>query len=76
MDNKQEKKPINLPENIPTDYAFDRMVKDFLKQVERSGILKELRDRRYYSKPSEIRHKIEGSIERKKVLQRRKRRKK
>jgi ribosomal protein S21 len=52
-DPKQEKKPIILPENVPIDYTFDRMLKTFIKQVEKSGILQEIRARRYYVKPSE-----------------------
>jgi ribosomal protein S21 len=71
-DPKDIKKPeIKLPENVPIDFSFERMLKSFLKQVEKDGILKEIKERRYYTKPSEVRHKLIGSIERKKKLERR-----
>lgn len=76
LDPKENKKPIILPENTQIDYQFDKMLKFFIKSVEKSGILQEVKERRYYSKPSEIKHKIEGTLKRKKVLQRRRRRKK
>lgn len=75
-DKKEFKKPVILPEHVSIDYTFEKMLKNFQKQVEKSGILQEVKERRYYSKPSEIKHKIEGTIKRKKVLQRRRRRKK
>jgi len=54
MSDIKDKKPIvNLPENVPTDYTFERMLKTFMKDVEKSGILREVRMRRYYVKPSE-----------------------
>jgi ribosomal protein S21 len=70
-DPKQEKREVKLPENIPTDYSFERMLKSFMRQVEKDNIIGEVRDRRYYVKPSTIRHKIEGSIARKRKLARR-----
>lgn len=77
MSDPKNKVPIiNLPENVKIDFEFDKMLKIFLKQVDRSGILKEVKMRRYYNKPSELRHKIEGSIKRQRVLERRNRRKK
>jgi ribosomal protein S21 len=51
-DPKEIKKEIKLPENIPTDWNFERMLKTFLKSVEKSGVLQEIRERRYYEKPS------------------------
>jgi len=66
------KKPeIKLPENVPVDYNFEKMIKSFLKDVQKKGIIQEVRDRRYYTKPSEIRHKLFGSIKRKAKLARR-----
>jgi ribosomal protein S21 len=50
----KEKKSINLPENVPIDYTFERMLKTFLKQVDKWGILREVKARRYYIKPSEL----------------------
>jgi ribosomal protein S21 len=56
MDNreKESKKPeVKLPENVPIDYNFERMLKSFIKNVDKLGILKEVKNRRYYVKPSE-----------------------
>jgi ribosomal protein S21 len=55
-ENKEPKKPsdVILPENIPIDYLFEKMLKTFMKQVDKSGILQEVRARRYYVKPSMI----------------------
>lgn len=75
-DPKQEKKTVPLPENIIYDSAFEKMLKDFSRMVAKEGIIQEIRDRRYYVKPSEIRHKIEGMLKRKKVLSRRRKRRK
>ena len=47
-----EKKSIILPETTAINYEFEKMLKTFLKDVDKRGILKELRDRRYYVKPS------------------------
>ena len=53
-DNKQDKKSINLPENVAVDYSFEKMLKYFIKQVQKDGILDEVKRRKYYIKPSEI----------------------
>ena len=47
-------KPIILPENVTVDLNFERMFKDFIKKVKKSGIIEEVKRRRYYVKPSEI----------------------
>ena len=47
-----EKKQIQLPEKVSIDYAFENMMKKFIHDVKRSGILEEIRERRYYQKPS------------------------
>jgi len=53
MSDQINKKPtITLPENVSVDYNFERMLKSFMKQVEKDGILQEVRERRYYIKPS------------------------
>lgn len=75
-DQKQNKIPITIPENTQVDLAFEKMLRFFTKSVEKNGVLQEVKERRYYTKPSEIRHKIEGTIKRKRVLQRRRRKKK
>jgi len=53
-DQKETKKQITLPENTPIDYTFEKMLKSFLKQVQKDGILEQVKKRRYYIKPSEI----------------------
>ena len=75
-DPRENKKEVKLPENVPVDYVFEKMLKSFLKDVAKNGIIQEVRNRRYYNKPSEIRHKIEGMLARKKVLARRRKKKK
>jgi len=75
-DIKDNKKTIVLPENVLVDYTFERMLKSFLKDIQKSGIMQEIKERRYYTKPSEIRHKIEGTLKRKAKLTRRRKRRK
>jgi ribosomal protein S21 len=53
-DTHEIKKPIILPENVPVNYEFERMLKSFMKQVQKDGILEEVKARKYYIKPSEI----------------------
>jgi ribosomal protein S21 len=66
-DPRDSKKPeIKLPENVPVDYTFERLLKTFLKNVDKSGILKEVKARRYYEKPSAIRRRLEKERNRKK----------
>lgn len=55
MADPKDKKSINLPENVPVDYNFERMLKSFMKLIDKSGILQEVKTRRYYVKPSELR---------------------
>jgi small subunit ribosomal protein S21 len=38
-------------ENRPNE-SFERMLKRFVKKIKKDGILEEVRDRRYYVKPS------------------------
>ena len=52
---------INMDKNITkpnseesTDPIFDYMFKKFLQQVKKDKIIEQVRARRYYSKPSEI----------------------
>jgi ribosomal protein S21 len=53
-DQKEFKKSFNPPENAPIDYTFEKMLKSFLKQVQKEGILEEVKRRKYYVKPSEL----------------------
>ncbi len=39
--------------NVPIDYNFEKMLKIFMKQVQKDGILREVKERRYYVKPSD-----------------------
>ena len=64
-DPKTDRKPIVLPENVPVNMEFERMLKTFLKQVDRNGILQEVKARRYYVKPSEIKRLAKKSKRRK-----------
>jgi ribosomal protein S21 len=64
-DIKEIKKPIILPENVPIDYEFERMLKSFLKDVQKSGIMQEIRERRYHIKPSEQKRLAKKSKRRK-----------
>jgi ribosomal protein S21 len=54
-----KKVEVKLPENVPVDYAFEKMLKSFIKTVEKSGILQQVKARRYYEKPSAIKRKLE-----------------
>jgi ribosomal protein S21 len=51
-DKKEFKKPITLPENAPVDYAFENMLKKFKRESEE--IIREVKERRYYRKPSAL----------------------
>jgi len=55
---------INISIKDDTYAEFDKAVKLFKKKVNNEGFLREVRERRYYSKPSEIRHKKDGEIKR------------
>lgn len=54
-DPKESKKvEIKLPENVQVDFNFERMLKNFTRQVQKSGILELVKNRRYYTKPSAL----------------------
>jgi small subunit ribosomal protein S21 len=49
---------IILPEiEIRKDESFESALRRFKKQIENEGILKELRERKHYEKPSERKRK-------------------
>ena len=73
-DQEKPKKTIILPENVSIDYEFEKKLKIFLKKSQ--DIIREVKEKKYYIKPSEIRHKLIGSIERKRKLEKRKKRRK
>jgi small subunit ribosomal protein S21 len=55
---------ISLEDGDKIDWA----VKSFKKKVERAGILKELRKRRHYEKPSQIRKRKAAAAKRRNTL--------
>ena len=63
-DPKVNKPIVNLPENVPVNYEFERMIKSFLRQVDKTGVLQEVKSRRYYIKPSEIKRLAKKSRKR------------
>ena len=60
---------IILGENDRVDWAL----KSFRKKVQRSGVLKDLRQKRYYVKPSEARRKKSEAAERRRRSAKRRR---
>tara|TARA_Y100000996_G_scaffold408517_1_gene387701 strand:+ start:643 stop:891 length:249 start_codon:yes stop_codon:yes gene_type:complete len=61
-------KPRKHPKSKNVE-PFDRMLRRFKKQVERAGIIQECRDREYYVKPNQKRHKRNQDIARRKKIQ-------
>jgi len=47
--------------NPGDEIEFEKAIKVFKKMVQRSGILQEVKDRRYYVKPSERKHLLKKS---------------
>jgi len=65
-DTHESKRPVvTLPENVLVDYVFEKMLKQFIKQIQKEGILQEVKDRRCYIKPSEAKRNKKKEIERK-----------
>ena len=48
-------KPVNVEVVIRDQSQVERMIKKFSRKVKKSGLLNELRERRYYTKKSTIR---------------------
>ncbi len=49
---------IRLPEiEVRKDESFESALRRFKKKIEQEGILREVRDRKHYEKPSERRRK-------------------
>lgn len=49
---------IKLPEiEVKRDESFEAALRRFKKKIEQEGILKEVRDRKHYEKPSERKRK-------------------
>ena len=56
--NKRKNRPIDTVITVRAEdcgHNPDKMVRRFIKTVKRDGILEEMRQRRYYRKPTEIR---------------------
>tara|TARA_R100001509_G_scaffold66279_1_gene36751 strand:- start:197 stop:421 length:225 start_codon:yes stop_codon:yes gene_type:complete len=48
-------KPVNVEVVIRDQSQVEKMIKKFSRKVKKSGLLNELRERRYYTKKSTIR---------------------
>jgi small subunit ribosomal protein S21 len=48
---------------------FDRMLRRFKKDCEKAGIVQEVRDREYYEKPNQAKHRKSQEINRRKKLE-------
>jgi small subunit ribosomal protein S21 len=55
------------------DEPVEKLIKRFIRKTKKQGIVKELRDRRYFEKPSKIRHKRNIRIRRELEKNRKKR---
>jgi small subunit ribosomal protein S21 len=62
-------KPRINPKNRNVE-PFDRMLRRFKKSCEKAGIVQEVRDREYYEKPNQTRHKKAQEITRRRKLER------
>lgn len=52
------KEMMNMPEiEIKKDESFESALRRFKRKIEQEGILRELRDRKHYEKPSERKRK-------------------
>ena len=59
-------KTVNVVITPRKNESPERMIRRFTKKVKKEGILEEVRDRRYYVKPSQKRRK--KRLERKRVM--------
>ena len=64
-DNDKKRTEVKLPENVPVDYGFEKMLKSFIKTVEKSGVLQQVKARRYYIKKSALKRAEEKERNRK-----------
>jgi small subunit ribosomal protein S21 len=55
--NIPSKEMMRMSDFEKRDDSFESMLRRFKKQVEQDGILKEVRDRKHYEKPSERKRK-------------------
>ena len=54
---------------------IERVIKRFIKKCKKLGIIDEVKDRRYYTKPSEKRRRAKARAVRRRIKEERKRRK-
>ena len=47
--------PVNVEVKPKPNESIERMIRRFNKKVKKSGILEEVRDRRFHEKPSKVR---------------------
>tara|TARA_Y100000296_G_C5038962_1_gene188803 strand:- start:373 stop:588 length:216 start_codon:yes stop_codon:yes gene_type:complete len=53
------KKPVYAEVKARHNEPTERLIRRFIKSVKKSGIIQEVRDRRYYKKPSDLRREEE-----------------
>ena len=53
------KKPVYVEVKAKYNEPTERLIRRFIKSVKKSGIMQEIRDRRYYRKPSDVRREEE-----------------
>tara|TARA_R100000008_G_C3544131_1_gene146541 strand:- start:494 stop:721 length:228 start_codon:yes stop_codon:yes gene_type:complete len=63
--------PVNVEVRLRKGESVERLIKRFTKKVRKEGILDEVRDRRYFEKPS-LKRKRE-KIKRKRIAQQKER---
>ena len=71
--NKKHKKRKNnncLPYVVVGNQSIERAISQFKKRVKNAEILKELKDRQYYTKPSEERREKKNRAKRRNYYQR------
>tara|TARA_B100001778_G_C18363996_1_gene527728 strand:+ start:476 stop:712 length:237 start_codon:yes stop_codon:yes gene_type:complete len=60
-------KPRINPKNRTVE-PFDRMLRRFKKACDKKGIVQECRDRKYYTKPNDLKNQNNQALKRKKKL--------
>ena len=60
-------KPRRNPKTKQVE-SFDRMLRRFKKICDKKGIVKECRDRQYYTKPNDLKNQKNQAIKRRKKL--------
>ena len=60
--------PVHAEIYIKDQQQFERLVKKFTRKVKKSGILEEVRERRYYTKPS-VKRRMK-KLEKKRLIKR------